>query len=150
MSSIALRARVVLLISLALALAACGGAVPTPNAAAPKEPLAITIGMTEFAFEPAEISASVGQPVKLALVNKGTLLHDFSSMDAKVEVMSMQEGAAHDTGDMESQMTMHMAVDASTTETLEFTPTDTGTYEFYCSVEGHKAAGMVGKLIVTP
>lgn len=150
MSSIALRARVVLLVSLALALAACGGAAPTPNAAAPKEPLAITIGMAEFAFEPAEISASVGQPVKLALVNKGTLLHDFSSMDAKVEVMSMQEGAAHDMGDLESQMTMHMAVDASTTETLEFTPTKAGTYEFYCSVEGHKAAGMVGKLIVTP
>jgi len=150
MSSIALRARAVLLVSLALALAACGGTAPTPNAAAPKEPLAITTSMTEFAFEPAEISVSVGQPVKLELVNKGTLLHDFSSMDAKVEVMPMQEGAEHDMGDIESRMTMHMAVDASTTETLEFTPTEAGTYEFYCSVEGHKEAGMAGKLIVTP
>jgi plastocyanin len=119
MSSIALKARVVLLVPFALALAACGGAAATPDAAAPKEPLAMTISMAEFAFEPAEISASVGQPVKLALVNKGTLLHDFSSMDAKVEVMSMQEGAEHDMGGMESQVTMHMAVDPSTTETLE-------------------------------
>jgi len=150
MSSIALRARVVLLISLALALAACGGTASTPSAAVPKEPLAVTISMAEFAFEPAGISASVGQPVKVTLVNNGTLLHDFSSMDAKVEVMSMQEGAAHDMGGTENEMTMHMAVDASTTETLEFTPTEAGTYEFYCSVSGHKEQGMVGKLLVTP
>jgi len=150
MSSIALKARVVLLVPFALALAACGGTASTPSAAAPKEPLAVTLSMSEFAFEPAEVSARVGQPVKLALVNKGTLLHDFSSMDAKVEVMSMHEGAAHDMGDMASQMTMHMAVDASTTETLEFTPTEAGAYEFYCSVSGHKEQGMVGKLIVTP
>jgi len=150
MSSIALRARVVLPISLALALAACGGTAPATSNAVSEEPQEVTMTMREFTFDPTEISARLGQPVRLALVNKGTLLHDFSSMDAKVEVMSMQEGAAHDMGDLESQMTMHMAVDASTTETLEFTPTEAGTYEFYCSVEGHKAAGMVGKLIVTP
>ncbi|HET7087290.1 MAG TPA: cupredoxin domain-containing protein [Anaerolineae bacterium] len=150
MSSIALRARVVLLVSLALALAACGGTAPATSDTMSEEPQEVTMTMQEFKFDPTEISARVGRPVKVTLVNKGTLLHDFSSMDAKVEVVSMQEGAAHDMGGMESQMTMHMAVDASTTETLEFKPTEAGTYEFYCSVEGHKEAGMVGQLIVTP
>jgi uncharacterized cupredoxin-like copper-binding protein len=32
--------------------------------------------------------------------------------------------------------------------TLEFTPTKPGTYEFICTVPGHKEAGMVGALIV--
>jgi uncharacterized cupredoxin-like copper-binding protein len=34
------------------------------------------------------------------------------------------------------------------TNQLEFTPTAAGTYEFWCTVPGHKEAGMIGKLIV--
>jgi uncharacterized cupredoxin-like copper-binding protein len=34
------------------------------------------------------------------------------------------------------------------TSTLDFTPTKPGTYEFFCTVAGHKDAGMVGTLIV--
>lgn len=31
---------------------------------------------------------------------------------------------------------------------MRFTPMEAGEYEFYCSVEGHREAGMKGKLIV--
>ena len=33
-------------------------------------------------------------------------------------------------------------------ETIEFIADQAGTFEYYCSVPGHKEAGMVGKLIV--
>ena len=32
---------------------------------------------------------------------------------------------------------------------VEFTPSTPGEYEFFCTVAGHKEAGMVGTLIVT-
>lgn len=33
-------------------------------------------------------------------------------------------------------------------ETIEFVADEAGTFEYYCSVPGHRQAGMVGKLIV--
>lgn len=39
-------------------------------------------------------------------------------------------------------------VGSSQTKTFEFTPTKTGTFEFYCSVGNHRQLGMKGSLIV--
>ena len=121
-------------------LAACSG-----SAANSTEPKTVTLTMTEFQFQPAEITANVGQPVKLVLKNNGTVLHDFVSTDAMVEVME-EHGAMHDMAGM--QTAMHAAIEAGQESTLEFKPTQAGTYTFYCTVAGHQAAGMVGKLIV--
>lgn len=104
MSHTAFRARVAVLGPLAVTLSAfAGAATPTADEGMPMQPMEITVTMAEFAFEPAEITARVGQPLELIQLNKGTLLHDFSSMDAEVEVMHMDEGdeQAMDKMDME-------------------------------------------------
>lgn len=139
MSQIAMRLLMLMLI-LMFALAACGGSAS--NSTAPKT---VTLTMTEFQFQPAEITANVGQPIKLVLKNNGTVLHDFVSTDAMVEVME-EHGAMHDMSGM--QTAMHAAIEAGQQSTLEFKATQAGTYTFYCTVAGHKEAGMVGKLIV--
>jgi uncharacterized cupredoxin-like copper-binding protein len=46
------------------------------------------------------------------------------------------------------QTNMHTAIEAGQESTLEFKATQAGTYTFYCTVAGHKEAGMMGKLIV--
>ena len=125
---------------LTLTLAACSGTAA--NSTAPKT---ITLNMTEFQFQPAEITANVGQPIKLMMKNNGTVLHDFVSTDAMVEVMA-EQSAMHDMAEMETAM--HAAVEAGQESTLEFKATQPGTYTFSCTVPGHKEAGMVGKLIV--
>ncbi|MDA0302102.1 MAG: plastocyanin/azurin family copper-binding protein [Chloroflexi bacterium] len=43
---------------------------------------------------------------------------------------------------------MHVAAEAGRVAEIEFTPTQAGTYVFYCTVPGHREAGMEGKLIV--
>jgi nitrite reductase (NO-forming) len=57
-----------------------------------------------------------------------------------------EHGAMHDMAGM--QTTMHAAIEAGQESTLEFKATQTGTYTFYCTIAGHREAGMTGKLIV--
>jgi len=49
-------------------------------------PKTVTLTLSEFQLQPADITVNVGQPITLVLKNKGTVLHDFVSMDAKVDV----------------------------------------------------------------
>ena len=144
MSQVARRASIALMSVFALVLAACSG---TTSNATPAGPKVINVTMQEFSFQPSEISVRVGQPVKIVLANKGAVLHDFSSPDARVE-MTESHGATHEMAGMDVKM--HAAVEAGQIGTLEFKPTQAGTYTFNCTVAGHKDAGMVGKLVVTP
>lgn len=139
MSRITLR-RFGLALVLTFILAACGGA-----ASGTTDPRTVTLTLNEFQFQPAEITVNVGQPIKLVLKNNGTVLHDFVSTDAMVEVIE-EHGAAHNMAGMETNM--HAAIEAGQQSTLEFKATQAGAYTFYCTIAGHKEAGMTGKLIV--
>ena len=65
-------------------------------------------------------------------------------MNATAEPM-----AGHDMGNMGGmEPELHVAALMGQMATLEFTPTKPGTYEFFCTVAGHKEAGMKGTLVV--
>ncbi len=69
-----------------------------------------------------------------------------------VAMKEQEEG--HEDDGMESghkhgdDFSLHVSADAGQSNKLVFTPSEAGEYEIYCSVEGHKEAGMVGKIIV--
>ncbi len=129
MSHTTFRARVAVLGLLAVALSACAGAAtPAADGGMSMQSMEITITMTDFAFEPAQITAMVGQPVKLTLVNNGALLHDFTSIDAEADVMHVEEGDEHEMDEMDMEMMkLHMVVDVGHTQMMESTPTRAGT-----------------------
>jgi nitrite reductase (NO-forming) len=61
----------------------------------------------------------------------------------------MEEGldmAGHDMGGM--AFDAHMSTMPGGSTTIKFTPQEAGEYEVFCTVEGHKEAGMIGKLVV--
>jgi uncharacterized cupredoxin-like copper-binding protein len=82
----------------------------------------------------------------VTLVNNGSLEHDFSIMEFPMEMTSAETGGHEMGSGMEPEM--HMSAMAGETMTTEFTPTAPGSYEFFCTVAGHKEAGMVGMLTV--
>lgn len=45
---------------------------------------------------------------------------------------------------------LHVAMQPNAQTNITFTPTTPGTYEIYCAIPGHRAAGMVSTLIVKP
>lgn len=142
------RLAVVLLLMLAVVLAACSSAEPTPM---PVAELSLTA--TDIAYDKTRLEVMAEQPVKLTLRNEGTLEHDFSIMELPHTGEVMAEEAergmgGHDMSNMATDPEIHVAPPMGESLSVEFTPSTPGEYEYLCTVAGHKEAGMVGILVV--
>lgn len=135
--------RVALALAAFLALAGCAGKAGVETASADTQQVEVTAA--GMAFAPKEIQVGKGKPVRLALVNRDHVLHDFS-------IAQMPATAKKASGDDHAhgkEPDIHIAANAGKTGVLEFTPTRPGDYTFYCTVAGHKEAGMAGTLTVS-
>jgi uncharacterized cupredoxin-like copper-binding protein/mono/diheme cytochrome c family protein len=92
---------------------------------APAEASAVTVTSFDIYFEPKEVTIPANTDVTFTLPNDGVTMHDFSIDELGISV-AIAPGA-----------TEEVVINAPP-----------GTYEYYCNVPGHKAAGMVGTLIV--
>lgn len=101
---------------------------------------------TDNEFEPGALTINTGETVRLVLNNRGAQEHDLTIDGAKGKVKVVSESGSH--GASHSHKSLHVSAAAGETGALDFTPSEAGTYEFYCSVPGHKEAGMSGKLVV--
>lgn len=80
----------------------------------------------EFSFAPSSISVKAGEKVKINFKNEGNFPHNIA-----IEELALASSV----------------IGAGETTALEFTAPAAGTYTVYCSVAGHKEAGMEGDLI---
>lgn len=113
--------RMAAVLAIAGALAACGGAA-SPGLSA----VEVTLDATEFAYDPITVEVPAGSQVKFTLTNKGVIEHDIT-IDAV-------------------EFTLHSAI--GETQSATTAAMAAGTYEFYCTIPGHKEAGMTGTLTV--
>ena len=79
----------------------------------------------QLIFQPAKVQISANTDVTVALVNEGAAMHNFSIDELKIDV------------DLPPGQTKQITINAPA-----------GTYQFYCNVPGHRAAGMIGTLTV--
>jgi uncharacterized cupredoxin-like copper-binding protein len=100
------------------------GAVPAPLAGA----ATIEVVALDFRFQPSELRIKSGQNVNIALANRGAIIHDITIPALRFSLVA--------------QPGQRVIAGLATARP--------GTYEFYCSVPGHRGAGQVGRLIVTP
>lgn len=139
----------------AILLTACGSS-PESSAVADLPTAEFEIVATDIAYDTNQLEVMTGQPIKVTFRNEGALEHDFSIMKLPLsgEVMSTQlegEMAGHDDDmdNMAEEPEVHVAANMNGgSNVLQFTPAEPGTYEYYCTVAGHKEAGMVGTLTV--
>ena len=74
-------------------------------------------------FNPKNLTLTKGQPVKITFTNSG--VHTFTIDELGVNT-ALRGGSG----------------------VVEFTPTQSGTFEYYCTVPGHREGGMFGTLTV--
>ena len=115
--------------------------------------LDITLGViegTEWAFDPPLIEVPVGQRVRLTLVNDGRAEHD---VEIAALVAEHMEAAGEEHGRLggghhaEGVVATHAM--PGTESSVLFTATKAGSFEFACTIPGHKESGMVGTIVVT-
>lgn len=87
----------------------------------------ITVVGKEFSYDPATLTLKAGQPFTIVLKNTGSIEHDITLDDAKFK----------------------LTVPGNNTREKGLEVDKPGTYQFYCSLPGHKSAGMKGELTVT-
>ncbi len=102
----------------------------------------VTLTAKDMAFGAKEIKIEKGKTYKLVLQNDDAVEHDFAIEKMPVKV----GGSTH--GDSHGSAALHVHAPAGKSESVEFTATESGSYQFVCTVAGHREAGMVGKLIV--
>lgn len=99
------------------------GVKPTPTTLV-KE---VTVVGREYAFSPSTISISAGERVKITFQNNGGTPHNLVIEGLGISTRTIGSGK---------------------TDIVEFTAPASGTYSFFCSVPGHRVAGMEGNLRV--
>jgi uncharacterized cupredoxin-like copper-binding protein len=127
-----------------LLLAACAGD-DAPDATTDLE----VTGTDALEFEPDSFAVPAGQEVTVRFTAEEAVEHDLVIEGAAMHGMVGEEGHGdHDDHAMEGD-DLHVAhADAGQTVTATFMIDEPGSYEVYCSVPGHREAGMVATLTV--
>lgn len=126
---------ITLLCLAATLLAACGaGGDPVTT---------LEIDMVEFMFEPNNFTIPAGEEITLKLVNKGAIEHNFVILKKGVSA----EGNFEHDANLENIL-FEAKLDPGKSGTFTFTIDEAGEYQVICSIPGHLAAGMAGKLVV--
>lgn len=110
----------------------------------------------DIRFEPTELSAPVGQPVRVTFVNKGSIEHDWEVRGIEVDGLTVVSKPTTFTQRMADRLATatgdglpYAGASAGEQMVIEFTPTTTGAYDMMCMVPGHREAGMMGTFTIT-
>lgn len=151
--------RLLALATAAAVVAACAaddaeGAAASAGAAEPASELSWT-GTDTLTFEPAQATITAGEQVAIELTSEPGVDHDVTIVGAEdvgTASASDDHGDDHEMDGMDDHgedgdlHVVHAAAGELASGT--FTIDEPGTYEVYCSVPGHRDAGMVATLTV--
>jgi plastocyanin len=106
---------------LAVMGAGCTGPAPAP------QNRSFSLNEYDFNFSVKTIEVNQNDVLTINVTNNGTMAHDFTI------------GAPY---------SINQAVPVGTTQTIHLTASTKGSFEYVCSIAGHKELGMVGTLKV--
>ncbi len=117
--------------------------------AAPKDVLYL-VEMTSFAYTPDALEVGAGEVLEIAIQNVEPVLHDFTidEIDGDVHVSYLGGTGQHEHSESRLEADVHFALTEPGTGVVHMKVDVPGEYIFYCSVAGHREAGMEGTLIV--
>ncbi len=138
--------------SVAALAAACGSSGSDMNMKGTVRPVkpdqTITIQAKNVKFLPDKLTIPMGSAIELKLDNLDATEHDFQVDGLDADVMSGGSMNAEHGGGHGTAQTVAMHTMGNERSSVVFMASKKGTYNFYCTIAGHKEAGMVGTLTV--
>jgi len=130
-------------------LAACsngdgGPAAPTATPAVVAVDGSITVRAGEWYFEPSSLRVQEAREITIVLKNEGGILHNLKLEDLDGELIESRSSGPQEADAGE----LFVGADSRKEGTLVFRPLEQGSFTYYCTLEGHRAFGMEGTLIV--
>ncbi len=142
-------------------------AFPSPGGVRGSGAQQLTITMGDFSFTPGKITLQAGVPAEIALVNKGTVIHEWAvylmpkpglggtklhewaedNSYFKGLELSVASGPGIEV-ERKGPSIFNIEVAAGKSTVVKFTPVKMGTFEMGCEVPGHYEIGMKGTLTV--
>jgi plastocyanin len=101
--------------------------IQSPNPSNINEVKNINVVGTEFSFTPSTITLNNGDSVSLTFKNNGTYPHNLSIPDLNIATKTIKPGEQ---------------------DTIQFTVSKTGSFQYTCTIDSHAAQGMTGTLTV--
>jgi len=140
-----------LLAGLVTLLVACGGdddgTAEDSTGTSAAGTTTLRLAMQDIGYETTALTTKRGEAVRIEMANHGQLTHDFT-VDGIAVTNVHKRGSSEDGEHAAHEPDLHFALDSGASGHLDFTPTEAGTYEYYCTVPGHREAGMHGTLTV--
>ena len=110
-------------------------------------PLQVLVGAadSEFTFAPKAWSLETGKLYKVTLVNQGKVKHEWVAPEFTQTVWTrkVQVGGVEVKG-----VISEIELEPGTRAEWYFVPIRTGEFEMGCEIQGHREAGMIGKIVV--
>lgn len=105
----------------------------------------------DFSYQPARLTIKAGEVVHFNIENTVNNRHDVTieRIDADMYVVLLPGGGDHEGMEgMEADLDFSMAPEAR--GAVQIRVNEPGEYVFYCTIPGHREAGMEGILVVEP
>ncbi|MFK9120387.1 plastocyanin/azurin family copper-binding protein [Peribacillus frigoritolerans] len=103
--------------------------------------IALEVKALDFSYEPRNISINRGKEYEITLKNDGKDEHD-------INIVSRDEFYKKNTEDLHGEGSFHLHAKAGESASAKIGSLPAGNYIFYCTLPGHKEAGMIGKITV--
>jgi len=108
------------------------------NDAGNQNVMTINVNTKNNKYDPSSFITRKDLKVSLILNNLDTIEHDIEIKDIAITNLTGATGHQH------SNAALHLHVLPKSQNLIEFVPLETGQYQFYCTIPGHREAGMTG------
>lgn len=123
---------------------------PASSLHAGDKTLQISLTAVDFSYKPNHLTMKKNTEIKVVFQNDGKVEHDIEIVtNGKIVTISGSSSNHHHGAKPDEADVVHLHAKPGETVETVWKALEEGTYEFYCTIPGHKENGMIGSLKVT-